>query len=333
MEHVRFGRTGLRVSRLCLGTMTFGFQCDDDTSFAIMDAAFDAGITFFDTADVYPLGGPVETVGRTEEMIGRVDAARRPDPRRHRARHEVLRAQRAREPWDQGNNRKNIMRAIDASLRRLRTDYVDLYQIHFYDPNVHIDETLRAMDDLVRAGKVRYVGCSNTLAYQLARAIGRSELHGISRFESVQPRYNMLFRENERELLPLCAEEDIAVIPYNPLAGGHAHRQAPAGRTDRGHALHARRVAGHVPGAVLARPDVRVGRGDPRRRRGRRNPDDHHGAPVGAGQPGRSPPRSSAPAGPSNSRPHRRGRDAARPGTQARLDELTAVYRHGDHDR
>ncbi len=219
MELVRFGRTGLRVSPLCLGTMTFGYQCDDDTSFGIMDAAYDAGITFFDTADVYPLGGPVETVGRTEELIGQWMQ------RGNRSRDEIVLATKCfgrsgSQRWDQGNNRKNIMRAIDASLRRLDTDYVDLYQIHFYDPNVHIDETLRAMDDLVRSGKVRYIGCSNTMAYQLARAVGRSELYGISRFESVQPRYNMLFRENERELLPLCAEESIAVIPYNPLAGG-----------------------------------------------------------------------------------------------------------------
>ncbi|MEO6652495.1 MAG: aldo/keto reductase [Ilumatobacteraceae bacterium] len=219
MELVRFGRTGLRVSPLCLGTMTFGYQCDDDTSFGIMDAAFDAGITFFDTADVYPLGGPVETVGRTEELIGQWMQ------RGTRSREEIVLATKCfgrsgAQTWDQGNNRKNIMRAIDASLERLGTDYVDLYQIHFYDPNVHIDETLRAMDDLVRSGKVRYVGCSNTMAYQLARAVGRSELHGLVRFESVQPRYNMLFRENERELLPFCAEEDIAVIPYNPLAGG-----------------------------------------------------------------------------------------------------------------
>jgi aryl-alcohol dehydrogenase (NADP+) len=218
MDHVRFGRTGLRVSRLCLGTMTFGFQCDDETSFAIMDTAYDAGITFWDTADVYPLGGPVETIGRTEELIGEW-LTERGD------REDVILATKcfARtgpHRWDQGNNRKNIMRAIDASLRRLGTDYVDLYQIHFYDPGVHIDETLQAMDDLVRAGKVRYIGCSNTLAYQLARAIGRSELHGIGRFESVQPRYNLLFREIERELLPLCAEDEIAVIPYNPLAGG-----------------------------------------------------------------------------------------------------------------
>jgi aryl-alcohol dehydrogenase (NADP+) len=207
--------------------MTFGFQCDDDTSFAIMDAAYDAGVTFFDTADVYPLGGPVETVGRTEELIG--EWLQRGDRRRD----GVILATKCfgrsgPHTWDQGNSRKNVMRAIDASLRRLRTDYVDLYQIHFYDRNTPIDETLQAMDDLVRSGKVRYIGCSNTLAYQLARAIGRSELHGIARFESVQPRYNLLFRENERELFPLCAEEQIAVIPYNPLAGGlltGKHRQ------------------------------------------------------------------------------------------------------------
>jgi aryl-alcohol dehydrogenase (NADP+) len=199
--------------------MTFGYQCDDETSFAIMDTAYDAGITFFDTADVYPLGGPVETVGRTEELIG--VWMQRGD----RQRDDVILATKCfgrsgRHIWDQGNSRKNVMRAIDASLRRLRTDYVDLYQIHFYDRSTPIDETLQAMDDLVRSGKVRYIGCSNTLAYQLARATGRSELHGIARFESVQPRYNLLFRENERELFPLCAEEQIAVIPYNPLAGG-----------------------------------------------------------------------------------------------------------------
>ena len=219
MEQLRFGRTGLRVSRLCLGTMTFGYQCDEETSLAIMDAAYDAGITFFDTADVYPLGGPRETIGRTEEIIGTWMA------RDGRSRDDIVLATKCfghsgPQPWDRGNNRKNIMRAIDASLRRLGTDYVDLYQIHFFDPDVHIDETLGAMDDLVRSGKVRYIGCSNTMAYQLARSIGRSELHGISRFESVQPRYNMLFRENERELLPLCAEENVAVIPYNPLAAG-----------------------------------------------------------------------------------------------------------------
>lgn len=218
MEHVRFGRTGLRVSKLCLGTMTFGFQCDDETSFAIMDAAYDAGISFFDSADVYPIGGPVETVGRTEELVGRWMA-------RHGRRDDIVLATKCfgrsgPNVWDQGNSRKNIMRAIDRSLERLGTDYVDLYQIHFFDRQTPIDETLQAMDDLVRSGKVRYVGCSNTMAYQLARAIGRSEVLGISRFESVQPRYNLLFRENERELFRLCEEDDVAVIPYNPLAGG-----------------------------------------------------------------------------------------------------------------
>jgi aryl-alcohol dehydrogenase (NADP+) len=199
--------------------MTFGFQCDDDTSFAIMDAAYEGGITFFDTADVYPIGGPPDTVGRTEELVG---AWMR---RGERTRDDVILATKCfgrsgPHAWDQGNSRKNIMRAIDASLRRLGTDYVDLYQIHFFDRSTPIDETLGAMDELVKAGKVRYIGCSNTLAYQLARSIGRSEVRGISRFESVQPRYNLLFRENERELFPLCSEEHVAVIPYNPLAGG-----------------------------------------------------------------------------------------------------------------
>jgi len=123
-------------------------------------------------------------------------------------------------PWDAGNSRSNIMRAVEASLRRLRTEYIDLYQVHSWDAETPIDETLTALDDLVHSGKVRYVGCSNTLAYQLARSIGRSEVLGVSRFDSVQPRYNLLYRENERELFPLCAEEQVAVIPYNPLAGG-----------------------------------------------------------------------------------------------------------------
>jgi aryl-alcohol dehydrogenase (NADP+) len=216
MYHVPFGRTGLKVSRLCLGTMTFGYQCDDETSFAIMNAADAAGIDFFDTADVYPVGGPPDLFGRTEEIVGRWMKGCRDD--------YILATKcffpTGRKPWDQGNSRKNIMRAIDASLRRLQTDYVDLYQVHFWDDHTPIDETMLALHDLVSSGKVRYVGCSNYLSYQLARSIGRSEVLGISRFESVQPRYNALFRENERELFPLCRDENVAVIPYNPLAGG-----------------------------------------------------------------------------------------------------------------
>ena len=216
MDYIRFGNTGLRVSRLCLGTMTFGYQCDDETSFAIMDASAEAGITFIDTADVYPLGAPGQLFGRTEELVGQWLSGRRDN---------YIVATKCFFPtgpnrWDGGNSRKNIMRSIDLSLKRLQTDYVDLYQLHGYDPETPIDESLQALDDLVRAGKVRYAGCSNFLAYQVARANGRSEVLGTKRFDSVQPRYNLLFRENERELFPLCAEENIAVIPYNPLAGG-----------------------------------------------------------------------------------------------------------------
>jgi 1-deoxyxylulose-5-phosphate synthase len=204
------------VSRLCLGTMTFGYQCDDETSFAILDAANEAGITFLDTADAYPLGGGVDVLGRTEELLGQWLRGRRD--------RFVLASKcffpTGPMPWDSGNSRQNIMRSVEASLRRLRTDHIDLYQLHSWDAHTPIDESLSALDDLVRQGKVRYVGCSNFLAYQLARSLGRSEVLGTARFDSVQPRYNLLFRENERELLPLAREEDIAVIPYNPLAGG-----------------------------------------------------------------------------------------------------------------
>jgi aryl-alcohol dehydrogenase (NADP+) len=216
MRHVRLGRTGLPVSRLCLGTMTFGLQCDEPASAAIMDRAAAGGITFFDTADVYPVGGGAETVGRTEEIVGRWLAPRRQD---------IVIATKCSgamsgRPWDRGTSRKHILDAIEGSLRRLRTDYVDLYQLHHPDPATPIDETLRALDDVVRAGKARYVGCSNFPAYKVARALGRSELLGVCRFDSVQPRYNLLFRQIERELLPLCLEEGIGVIPYNPIAGG-----------------------------------------------------------------------------------------------------------------
>ena len=216
MRHIRLGRTGLSVSRLCLGTMTFGLQCDEPASVAVLDRAAAGGITFLDTADVYPVGGGLETVGRTEEIVGRWLEGRRQD---FVVATKCVGAMSAR-PWDRGASRKHILDAIDGSLRRLRTDYVDLYQLHHWDAQTPIDESLRALDDVVRAGKARYVGCSNFHAYQVARALGRSETLNLTRFDSVQPRYNLLFRQIERELLPLCREEGIGVIPYNPLAGG-----------------------------------------------------------------------------------------------------------------
>jgi len=216
MQHVKLGRTGLRVSRLCLGTMTFGLQCDTAQSNAILDAAAAGGIDFLDTADVYPLGGGRNTAGRTEHIVG--------DWLKGKRQQFIVATkcvgQMGSKPWDLGMSRKHILDAIDASLRRLGTDYVDLYQLHSYDPHTPIDEALDALDTVVRSGKARYVGVSNWPAYKVARALGRSEVKNVVRVDSVQPRYNLLFRSFERDLLPLCAEEAIAVIPYNPLAGG-----------------------------------------------------------------------------------------------------------------
>ena len=204
------------MSRLCLGTMTFGLQSDEATAFAIMDRAAEAGVDFLDSSDAYPLGGDLTSRGRTEEIIGRWMRGKRD---RFIIATKCF-APTGPAPFDAGNSRKHIMAAVDASLRRLQTDYIDLYQLHGYDPNTPIDETLGALDDLVHSGKVRYVGCSNFLTYQLVRAIGRSETLRLARFDSVQPRYNLLFRQIEREMLPFCAEEGVGVIPYNPIAGG-----------------------------------------------------------------------------------------------------------------
>ena len=213
---VRLGHSGLKVSRLCLGTMTFGTQADEAASFSIMDRALEAGVNFFDTADVYPLGGGHELSGTTETIIGKWLPKHRDEI--------VLATKCVGEmgplAHQKGASRKHILDAVDASLRRLNTDYIDLYQLHSYDPETPIEESLAALDYLVHVGKVRYVGCSNFKAWQLARALGKSESLGLTRFHSVQPRYNLLFREIERELLPLCQEEGVGVIPYNPIAGG-----------------------------------------------------------------------------------------------------------------
>jgi aryl-alcohol dehydrogenase (NADP+) len=216
MEHARLGRTGLQVSRLCLGTMTFGLQSDESTAVAILDRAAEGGIDFLDSSDAYPLGGDLSTRGITEEILGRWLRGKRD---RFIVATKCF-APTGPAPFDGGNSRKHIMAAVDDSLRRLQTDYIDLYQLHGYDQATPIDETLGALDDLVHQGKVRYTGCSNFLTYQLVRAIGRSETLRLARFDSVQPRYNLLFRQIEREMLPFCAEEGVGVIPYNPIAGG-----------------------------------------------------------------------------------------------------------------
>src|SRR6201998_1261283 len=231
MEHRRLGRTGLQVSKLCLGTMTFGLQCDEQTSVAILDRAADGGIDFLDTFDAYPLGGDLGTRGATEEILGRWLAGKRD---------RFIVATKCfvptgPAPFDAGNSRKHILSAVEASLRRLGTDYIALYQLAGYDYQTPIDETLGALDDLVRQGKVRYLGCSNFLTYQLVRAVGRTETLQLARLDCVQPRYNLLFRQIEREMLPYCAEDGIGVIPYNPIAGGllsgkHTRASEPAGR-------------------------------------------------------------------------------------------------------
>jgi len=216
MKIKRLGRTGLKVTEICLGTMTFGNQCDEPASRAIMDKAFEHGVTFFDTADVYPLGGTLEMKGRTEEFVGRWLKGHRD---------QIVLATKfngemGAGPNERGGSRKHILGAVEASLRRLQTDYIDLYQMHSVDADTPLDETLRALDDLVHSGKVRYLGCSNYPAWLLAKALWISDQLHLARFDSVQPRYNLLFRHIEAELLPLALDQGIGVISYNPLAGG-----------------------------------------------------------------------------------------------------------------
>jgi len=218
MKQRKMGRTGLKVSELCLGTMTFAGQSDEATSVSILDRAAEGGVTFLDTADVYPLPADPDTAGRTEEVVGRWLAQ---DQRRTKF---VLatkcRMKVGHGPNDQGLSRRHILAACDASLRRLQTDVIDLYYAHSPDPETPIDESLRAFDDLVRSGKVRYIGVSNFASWQVALGLGISERDRLARFDCVQPRYNILYREIESELLPLCRDQGIGVAVYNPLAGG-----------------------------------------------------------------------------------------------------------------
>jgi aryl-alcohol dehydrogenase (NADP+) len=228
MNHRPMGATGLKVSELCLGTMTFGVQCDEDASFAILDRAADRGVDFLDTADCYPVPLSPETAGGTEEILGRWLQGRR---QRFVVATKAFFAM-GPGPNDRGNSRRHLLEAVDASLRRLRTDYVDLYQVHAFDPETPLEETLRALEDIVRSGRARYVGCSNFLAWELGKGLAVSERHGLVSFDCIQPRYNVLHRDIETDLLPLCRDAGVGVICFNPLAGGlltgkHAPGQEP----------------------------------------------------------------------------------------------------------
>ena len=209
MDYVNLGRTGLEVSRICLGCLTFGGQADEKESRRIVDTAWDAGINFFDTANVY-------TEMLSERYLGEALKGRRD---------QAVIATKVRGSMgpgvnDGGLSRKHIMDAVDGSLTRLQTDYIDLYQVHSWDADTPLEETLRALDDLVRQGKVRYIGCSNFAGWQLTKSLWISDVKGLARFETVQPRYNLLFRGIEEELLPVCLSQDVGVIPYNPIAAG-----------------------------------------------------------------------------------------------------------------
>jgi aryl-alcohol dehydrogenase (NADP+) len=218
MQYVNLGSTGLKVSRLCLGTMTFGSSkwrpwiLDEEKSRPLIKQALEAGINFFDTADMYSLGASEEVLGRTLKDLG---------PGRDR----IVIATKVfyrmgDDPNQRGLSRKHIMHAIDDSLRRLGTDYVDLYQIHRFDAETPIEETLQALHDVVRAGKVRYLGASSMFAWQFAKMLYTADAHGWTRFVTMQNHYNLMYREEEREMMPLCQEEKIGVLPWSPLARG-----------------------------------------------------------------------------------------------------------------
>jgi len=220
MEYRSLGRTGLKVSEICLGTMQFGWTADETLSFDILSAAYAAGINFIDTADVYSRWVEGNPGGVAETIIGKW-IKQATIPRDQLVLATKVRGKMGAGPNDEGLSRKHIMDAVDASLSRLQVDYIDLYQTHYYDDKTPIEETLQALDDLVRQGKVRYVGCSNYPAWRLMEALWTSKQNNIARFDSLQPHYNLVHRaEFERELADVCRSYTIGVIPYSPLAAG-----------------------------------------------------------------------------------------------------------------
>ncbi|HLE15594.1 MAG TPA: aldo/keto reductase [Anaerolineales bacterium] len=220
MQYRFLGRTGMKVSELCLGSMQFGWTADEPASHAVLSAAYQAGINFIDTADIYSRWAPGNPGGVAETILGTWMQ------RNHIPRDQVILATKVRGrmgdgPNDEGLSRAHIMKAIEASLTRLQTDYIDLYQSHYYDENAPIEETMSAFDDLVRQGKVRYVGCSNYPAWRLMQSLWISDQQGCARYDSLQPHYSLVHRaEFERELADVCRAYGLGVIPYSPLAGG-----------------------------------------------------------------------------------------------------------------
>ena len=209
MEYRNLGSSGLKISEIGLGGNNFGWWADEQTSVSVINHAIDMGVNFIDTADVYDRG-------HSEEFIGQAINGKRD---------RVLIATKFGSPMGEGPNERGgsryyVIQAVEASLRRLRTDYIDLYQIHFPDATTPIEETLRALNDIIRAGKVRYIGCSNFAAWQLCEALWTSKVNNLPSFVTVQPRYNLFDRQIERELVPCCQSYGIGVIPYSPLAGG-----------------------------------------------------------------------------------------------------------------
>lgn len=225
METLNLGSTGVKVSRLCLGCMTYGAKSwrewilEEEESRPFIRRAIEHGINFFDTADVYSLG-------RSEEILGRALKDFGPGRDKVVLATKVFHAM-GDDPNQRGLSRKHIRHSIDGSLRRLGTDYVDLYQIHRFDPFVPIEETLEALTDVVRSGKALYIGASSMYAWQFARMLNASDRHGWSRFVSMQNHYNLIYREEEREMIPFCREEGIGILPWSPLARGLLARRPP----------------------------------------------------------------------------------------------------------
>ncbi len=220
MDYKKLGRTGLKVSPLCMGTMQFGWSLSEADSHRVLSATFDAGINFFDTADIYSRWVDGNPGGVSETFIGNWMKQNK-IPRDQIVLATKVRGEMGKGPNDQGLSRAHIVNAVEASLRRMQTDYIDLYQSHWTDDDTPIEETLRAFDDLVRLGKVRYVGASNYAAWELMQALWTSDKYNLARYDSLQPHYNLIYRDEfERELRAVCMAYEIAVIPYSPLAGG-----------------------------------------------------------------------------------------------------------------